>query len=395
MVERNKLTVGEFGDSFYPLMDGVAGVLKNYTEQMIALGHKAYAVVPGYGGESEKYDRENNIDYTIRGKTITPFKAMKPYGIVIHNPKVMKIPFDIVHSHSPFFAGTEILKIGHKRKIPVVSTFHTFFKDDLEEIIRNKPIDELIVKDVMKFYEKVDEVWVPSEGAKQKIYKEYYYNGPIRVVENGCDMDIPSEEEFEEFRKKGFETAGLEQGKKFFIYVGQHKDQKNIKLILESLKIIEKEDFHMIFVGDGHKKAEYEKWVRDNGLSEKVTFLGKISDRRKLVWLYSAAYVFLFPSLYDTSCLVMREAAAFRLPLVYIEGACTSEGRHDGVDGFIAGRKPEEFSAKLKFILDNPGLRNAVGEGARNNIYRSWRDVGLEVQELYYQIIDRKKSLSI
>jgi len=390
---KEKLVIGEIGDSFYPVMDGVAGVLKNYTEQMLGLGHTAYAVVPGYGKESAEYDREHGIDYTIRGRNFSPLKALKPYGIVIFPERVNRIPFDIVHSHSPFFAGQKTLNIAKRRNIPVISTFHTFFKDDLAEIVKDRVIDDFAVRQVMKYYSRIDEVWAPSEGAKLKITGEYFFDKPVRVVENGCDMPIPTDAQLARFREKGFETAGLNPGSKFFIYVGQHKDQKNLMLILESVKTLfdRGEDFYMIFVGDGHKKAEYEKFAADNRIDDRVRFLGRISERDKLKWLYSAACAFLFPSLYDTSCLVMREGAAFRLPLVYVEGACTSEGREDGVDGFIAGRTVEEFAGKLKYILDNPGARDAAGEGARKRIYRSWKDVGIEVQELYYNAIENKK----
>lgn len=387
-----KLTVGEICEVFYPIMDGVGNVVKNYTEQMLRLGHTAYAVVPG-NEDAKEYDKKNNITYTIRGKYYTPIKAIRPYGLVKYPSSVRKIPFDIVHTHSPVVAANLALKLSKKHKIPSVATFHTFFRDDLKEYIPNKVIDEAIIRHFVKVYEKMDEIWVPSFWAKKKMENEYGFTKPIRVVENGCDMYVPTESQFEHYREEGYKLAGLKPGTKFFIYVGQHKDQKNLPLTLEAIKELRNrgEDCYLVTAGDGHKFNDYLKWVEGNNLSDRIRFLGRITEREKLMYLYSSAYLFLFPSAYDTSTLVMREAAAFNLPLVYLEGSCTAGGRTDGVDGFIIPQDVSAYADKLSYVLKNPAVRDEAGKGARKNLHRTWDDVGEEVNTLYHELIEKKK----
>lgn len=390
-----KLTIGEFNDSFMPVMDGVGNVVKNYTVEMNNLGHKAYAIVPGYK-EFPNFDRDNNIDYTIRGKEYYPLKSLRPYGITVFPNKTKKIinniPFDIVHTHCPTFSAKLALKIAKGKNIPIVSTFHTFFKDDLKELL-TPFLAETVVKKCMKFYYECDEVWTPSLASKRKIEKEYYFTKPIRVVENGCDMVPPKDdEEYISLRNKGYAICNTSQDTPIFIYVGQHKDEKNIPLILETMKALKSRGNHfkMIFVGDGHKKEDYEKFVSSNNLSDSVQFLGRITDREKIKKLYCASYLFLFPSLYDTSCLVMREAACFKLPLVYVDIACTSEGIVDGENGFIIKNDVLDFTQKLESILNNPRLQEYCGNNAKRDLYRSWKDVSKNVEKLYYEIIERK-----
>ena len=379
-----------------PVMDGVGNVVKNYTIEMNRLGHKAYAIVPGYS-DSPDFDRENGIDYTIRGKEYYPIKAIKPYGITTfpHETKkiIESIPFDIVHAHCPTCSARLALHLAKEKNIPLVSTFHTFFKDDLEELMPSFMADQGI-KIGMKFYYHCDEVWTPSLGAKKKIEKEYYFDGPIRVVENGCDMVPPeSDEDYTEKRREGRAIIGVDETTPVFIFVGQHKDEKNIPLILGTMLRLKGRgvNFRMVFVGDGHKKEDYEKYVRDNGLGDKVIFLGRITDRNRIASLYCASTAFLFPSLYDTSCLVMREAAAFNLPLVYVDSACTSEGITDGENGFIIRNDEEDFASKLEYIIAHPEVQKRAGDGARRDLYRSWHDVSRNVEELYYEIIENKK----
>lgn len=393
-MEKKKLTIGEFNDSFMPVMDGVGNVVKNYTIEMRNLGHSAYAIVPGYA-ENPRFDIENGIDYTIRGKEFYPIKKMKPYGLTVFPREVKKelfrIPFDIVHTHCPTFSAQMALKIAKKRNIPIISTFHTFFKDDLLSYV-SLPIADEIIKKGMKFYEKCDEVWTPSEGSKKKIQTEYFYNGPIRVVENGCDMKIPSAQEYEEMKEEGLRFAEGKKETPILIYVGQQKNEKNIPLILEALNALNSRgiDFLMLFVGEGKDKSSFEKYVLENNLSQKVKFLGKITDRQEIACLYCASSMFLFPSIYDTSCLVMREAAAFSLPTLFVDIACTSEGIKDGEDGFIIKNDALDFANRLEHLLQNPNEMKHAGEGARKNIYRSWKDVSQNVENLYYEIIAKK-----
>jgi 1,2-diacylglycerol 3-alpha-glucosyltransferase len=393
---RDKLTIGEFNDSFMPVMDGVVNVLNNYTIELNRLGHHAYAIVPGYSDEPD-YDREHGITYAIRGKEHYPLKSLRPYGITTFPHDVRKeiesIPFDIVHAHCPTFSGEFALKLSREKNIPLVSTFHTFFKDDLKELVPDF-LAEQIVKMRMSFYYKCDEVWTPSEASRRKMQTEYYYTGEIRVVENCADFVPPKDdEEFEERKRRGRELCGVHDDTPILLFVGQHKDEKNIPLTLETIKELKARGlrFRMVFVGEGHRKQYYEEYVRDNNLSDSVTFLGRFTDRDKLADVYASGYLFLFPSLYDVSCVVMREAAAFSLPLVFAEGSCTSEGVIDGENGFLVECNVKDYADKLEYLLNHPEVRNHAGDGARKTIYRSWGDVTKKVEELYYEIIENKK----
>ncbi len=398
-MSREKLTIGQFNDSFMPVMDGVVNVLNNYCIELNKLGHKTYAIVPGYE-ESEDYDREHGIDYAIRGKEFYPIKALKPYGITTfpHKTKqiIEAIPFDIVHAHCPTMTGDYAMKIAKRRNIPIVTTFHTFFKDDLRELVPGFMAEE-IVKKKMSFYYGCDEVWAPTEACRKRILSEYGFKGEVRVVRNCADFIPPKDDaEFEERRRRGRGLCGVHDDTPILLYVGQHKDEKNIPLTLDAIRKLKSEiggdKFKMVFVGEGHKKRDYEKYVLNNNLSDCVTFLGKITDREKLGDIYASAYLFLFPSLYDTAGIVQIEAACFSVPLVIVEGSCTNEGITDNENGFIVKNEVGDYATRLLYILNHPEVRNHAGEGARKTIYRSWGDVCRTVEELYYEIIEKKKS---
>jgi glycosyltransferase involved in cell wall biosynthesis len=143
----------------------------------------------------------------------------------------------------------------------------------------------------------------------------------------------------------------------------------------------------MLFVGVGPQMEAYQKYVQEHDLASCVHFLGRISDRSLVASLYAISTLFLFPSLYDTSCLVMREAACFQVPVVFIRGACTSEGIVDGENGYLAENTPESFGGAIKRAILNPEEHDRVGKQAQKSLYRSWTEVGGIVRSAYQQII--------
>ena len=256
---KDKLIIGEFNDSFMPVMDGVVNVLNNYTLELNKLGHRAYAIVPGYS-EDPDYDSKNGITYAIRGREHYPLKSLKPYGITTFPHVVRKeidsIPFDIVHAHCPTFSGEYAQKIAKRMNIPVVATFHTFFKDDLKELVPGF-LAEQIVKKRMGFYYRCDEVWTPSEESRKRMQTEYNYTGETRVVENCADFVPPKDdEEFQERKRRGRGLCSVTDDTPILLFVGQHKDEKNIPLTLETIRTLKARGlkFRMVFVGEDTEK---------------------------------------------------------------------------------------------------------------------------------------------
>lgn len=390
------MVIAEINDAFEPVMDGVGNVVKNYAVYLNSYGNETHVLVPGSKG-CRQYDAEHNLDYVIRGRLIR-IKGMGPYGIVYYPPstreKILSVNYDIVHSHSPFFAGSFALQIAKKQNIPLVSTFHTFFQDDIYAVTKSKTVTSLFMKGIMGFYKKNDEVWVPSLGVKKLLREEYSYDGELRVVENGCDMEVPSEQELAELRETGLKAIGCDKDTPVLLFVGQQKDEKNIPLILESLVHLKAKGcvFKMIFIGDGPHKKKYEEFVAQHDIGDMVLFTGKITDRSVLKRYYAASYLFLFPSHYDTFGIVKLEAAAFSVPTVFVENTCAAEGIIDNETGFIGKNTPEDFADKIVSLLNNRSLRDHAGKGARQKVYRSWHDVCTEVQELYGNLIEKKKS---
>lgn len=393
----DRLTIGQFSDAFPPLMDGVGFVVKNYTEILLERGHDVHAIVSGSMVEDgQEYDKNQGIDYTIRSSMI-PVPGINPYGFVIKNmefrKKVGNLEFDIIHTHSPFFLGRFAEQFTRHKRIPLVSTFHSLYKDDFYGFTHSHMMTEHLTRMILRHYRVADEVWTPTEWSKRKL-RDYGFDGKIEVVENGCDFPLPSESEYATYRKEGFSITKIPEGIPTLIYVGQLKKEKNLELLINALDIAHKRhvNFHMVFVGTGPDRHYFEEMIEEAYLTPHVTFTGKIMDREKLKSLLAASTLFLFPSQYDTSALVLREAAALRLPLLNTRGSSTAGITTDGYNGFIARNTAESYAERLQQILSDTKVCEEVGIEAQRTLYRNWKDVLDEVESRYTALIGQKQA---
>jgi glycosyltransferase involved in cell wall biosynthesis len=212
----------------------------------------------------------------------------------------------------------------------------------------------------------------------------------VEVVENGNDFYAPAAV-VEAMRADMREELGLEPDETMLLFVGQHTWEKNIGFILESLSLIKDKPFHLFMVGTGYAVREIRRRIKALGLASKVTLLGNIHDRERLKRIYAASDLFIFPSLYDTCGLVVREAAAMHTPSLMLEGSTASTAISDGINGFISPNTSEEYARPIITLMEKPELVARVGTKASKTISRSWESVIDEVILRYRDIQEAYK----
>jgi 1,2-diacylglycerol 3-alpha-glucosyltransferase len=119
-----------------------------------------------------------------------------------------------------------------------------------------------------------------------------------------------------------------------------------------------------------------------------------LRDREALSACYARADCFLFPSLYDTCGLVVKEAAAFGVPAVVLEASAAAEQIVNGVNGFVTDNSLHSYAGKLAELLEHPEDLARAGEGARRTLCTSWTEAVREVKERYLSLIVRSSRYS-
>ena len=178
------------------------------------------------------------------------------------------------------------------------------------------------------------------------------------------------------------------------LYVGQHVWQKNLRLTIEAMARLEDVPFRMFFVGTGYAAEEMKALVSEKGLDGKVTFVGAITDREKLVDYYAASDLFVFPSLYDTAGLVVQEAAALGTPAVMAREASAAVVIRDGENGFLTDNDPDKLAELLRTLIHDPARVHRAGVQAGKSLVRSWEDCVDEVIDRYNALL-RSRNMPI
>jgi len=163
------------------------------------------------------------------------------------------------------------------------------------------------------------------------------------------------------------------------LFVGRMMWYKNIGKIIEALGMLHGEsfDFRMVFVGDGNDLDGAVRLAESKGLSNKVFFSGRVSDRELLRAYFTRADLFVFPSVYDNAPLVVREAAACSCPSLVVRGSSASEILEDGVNGFFADETPEGIAGVIKAVFSDRAKLDEVTRNAAEQVYISW-DAAIE-----------------
>src|SRR6266705_72378 len=100
------------------------------------------------------------------------------------------------------------------------------------------------------------------------------------------------------------------------------------------------------------------------GMSERVVFLGEVSER-DLDSLYACAAAYVYSSPEDDFGLGVLEAMAHALPVIaWAYGGPTVTVRNEQTGLLAIPYEIEDFAAKIAHVLDDPAYNRALGANA-------------------------------
>ena len=389
-MNKKRLKIGLFLDSFFPNIDGVVNVVDNLAKELSKY-NDVVVVVPYTESVSEDKDRPYKVvrinslpvpftDYRV---SLMQTRINESYKILLEEK------FDIIHIHSPLAIGSLGLKVAKKLNIPCLATMHTRFDFEIRKRVNNQFIIDNIISRFIKIYNSCDKC-IAVNNAMKKVFKDYGYLYEPVVIYNGTDLTTCKDKEI--INKINVKYS-LDEVYPVFLFVGRIIDIKNIFFILDSLKLLKEEGykFKMIYVGDGFDLKELQKRIVDYGMQDYCITTGMVTDRNIISGFYKRADLFLFPSLFDASSLVQIEAAVNETPGVFIEGSVTSDTVINNVSGFTSSYNVNDYKERIKEIISDKEKLKEVGKNAREMLGRSWDGIAKDTYELYLKEIEKKE----
>lgn len=384
------MNIGQFSESFLPIVDGVGRVVYSYANGLAKNGDECYVIAPqnntGYRG-GWPFEL---VDYSATALLGTPqYKS----GLAVldkhYLDRIENIKLDIGHAHTPFFAGQEALRICSKQGIPLVGTFHSKYYDDFYQATRMELLANLGVKFVVDFYERCDEVWTVSRSSAI-VLRDYGYTGDIIIMENGTELRPVLPED----KQAAVERFKLDTDNPIFLFVGQINWKKGILRLLEAAAYLKAhgEKFTLVLAGQGPDEEAIRAKAKELCVLDSIVFTGHLTNTHMLDGLYQAATLFTFPSLYDTFSLVVREAAAMYTPSVTAQGSAAAEPIIHGQNGFVCADDGQKLGALLhEYMHDTQALRS-MGQAAHDTIPHDWGNIIKKAHERYAALIARSDS---
>ena len=386
-----KLKIGLLNDSFPPMIDGVAAATKAYADAINAGLGEAVVIVPKYPNVIDDYNYKVFRYHSVPSDRLIGYRAGNPFSPKIVS-KLRNEKMDLLHIHCPFASAVmaRVICSSNKSKVPMVFTYHTKFNTDIKARVKIKQIQKIAHRFVLNNINHMDEVWVVSKNAAEDL-REFGYKGSYRVMRNGTDFKKGKapQEDINEIDR----IYRLQPDELVFLFVGRMMWYKNLKIIVDSMKILKEKGmrFRMFFVGDGKDRPAVEKYAEQTGLKGCTEFVGAICDREKLRAFYSRADLFIFPSTYDTCGLVVMEAAACDCPSVLVKGSCAAETIDDNVSGFLCDENAQSCANAIENAVSDTEHLKEVGKNASESVYYSWNDAVKAAYSRYEEIVKEHK----
>lgn len=188
------------------------------------------------------------------------------------------------------------------------------------------------------------------------------------------------------FFKAPIKYVPYEQRTKTIVSVGRFDNaQKRYDVMIKAFSIflMKNPEWILKLYGDGPDAEKIKTWVAEEGISDKVLFMGVSKNPMKDI---SIDGIFLITSDYEGISNSLLEAMAIGLPCVSTDSPPGGARMliEDGVNGLLAPTgSPESIANAMNRFVENPDLAKSCGNNARNVINRFNADKLMDLWEKY------------
>lgn len=274
----------------------------------------------------------------------------------------------IVHTHTAK-AGTLGRIAAIMARVPVrVHTFHG-------HVFRgyfSKPVTNLFIAIERALGRYTDCIVTVSESQKRELCEEFNIAAPekIHVVPLGFEL----EPFLEVGDPRGVFRRSLHCPGQIPLvgWVGRFAPVKAPDLLLDSAVECAPKIAHFVMVGDGELRSWCESSIRDRNLGSRVAMVGW---RRDLPDIYSDLDLVVLTSHNEGTPVALLEAMASGRPFIATDAggirdlmvgqSVATKGMEIFKNGVLVPRQPRAIAAAIKYLLEQPLLRRAMGDEGR------------------------------
>lgn len=371
-------------DVYFPRVNGVSTSIETFRSDLAAEGVDVRLVAPEYPSQHRM-----PATWRIPSRRV-PFD---PEDRLMHwRPLTRQIEAlaaegaDLIHIQTPFAAHYAAVRTARRRRLPVMTTYHTHFEEYIGHYLplMPRPVLRGLARGLARTQcNDLDAVVVPSLAMRDKL-AEYGVTAPMHVLPTG----IPAGH-FENGRREAFRRRyDIAPTRPVALFVGRVAHEKNIGFLLDALTYAVRElDLLLVVAGEGPALPELKSRVARSGLGRHVMFVGYLDRKRELPDCYAGADVFAFASHTETQGLVLLEAMAAGLPVYGLARMGTRDIIEPQRGAVAAPSEAQAFGLGLAALLRDAERRRAMADEARG-FAAEWSSIerARQMAALYRQV---------
>lgn len=234
---------------------------------------------------------------------------------------VLHVHYAIPHAYAAYMAKQMLKDIGIN--IPIVTTLHG---TDIT-LVGSHPVYKPAVEFSINHSDAVTTV---SNSLKEDTLRLFNIKKNIEVIYNFIDFEKQATWSNEDCMRDTLAKSD----EKILAHVSNLRPVKRVLDVIQIFYEVQKKiPSKLILVGDGPDKEKADMLAKELGLKDKILFLGKSDEIRKILCLTD---LFLLPSETESFGLAALEAMAAHTPVISSNTGGLSEVNFDGVTGFLS-----------------------------------------------------------
>ena len=166
-----------------------------------------------------------------------------------------------------------------------------------------------------------------------------------------------------------------EKYENYVLSVGRLDPTKRLDMLIKSFKYTEN-GIRLLIAGTGQERDNLERLSIQEGVSDKVSFLGFVNDE-DLLKLYSNAGAVFFAPFDEDYGYITLEAFLSKVPIISTtDSGGILEFAEDGKNSYITNPEPEEIGNAINKIILNKKIAQEFGERGYEKVKNiSWNNV--------------------
>ena len=164
-------------------------------------------------------------------------------------------------------------------------------------------------------------------------------------------------------------TKKIEDRGNIIGYVGRLSPEKGIENFAQAISFLsnERNDLKFYIIGDGNLMDKIQLYVKNNGLEDSTTILGRI-DHLELPKYLNELQMLVIPSYTEGLPNIMLEAMACGTPVIAPAVGSIPDIITDSQNGFILrDNSPKSISAGIKKVIDYP-FKSEISKNAEDTV---------------------------